>query len=146
MAAPRRMFLVLLAVLLLGTNNVGPISRDLVKRKGTVLRRCHVDRQDLLDQNAQSHRKFSTMQREGSQNPPVCLERLSYLDLTPWSKELKTLSKSSTSIARRFFKFCRWVKHYEDVNEARSQSGIMKLFLWVRIGANFGADWAEEDL
>ena len=32
-------FLVLLAVLLLGTNNVGPISRDLVKRKGTVLRR-----------------------------------------------------------------------------------------------------------
>ena len=37
-STPLVAFLVLLAVLLLGTNNVGPIGRDLVKRKGTVLK------------------------------------------------------------------------------------------------------------
>ena len=135
--------LVLLAVLLLGTNNVGPISRDLVKRKGTVLRRVPLTDKTFSIKTLNLIANSAQCREKGLKILQYVLRGLSYLDLTPWSKQLKTLSKS-TSIARRFFKFCRWVKHYEDVNEARSQSGIMKLFLWVRIGANFGADWAED--
>ena len=62
-------------------------------------------------------------------------------DLT---KHLKDLSKM-TSICRRFFKFCRWVKHFEDLSEAAEQkSATMKFLLYFRIAANFGADWAED--
>lgn len=60
------------------------------------------------------------------------------------SKQLKTLSKT-TSIARRFFKFMRWVKHYEDLAEAHEQKDVvMRILLYIRIAANFGADWAED--
>lgn len=60
------------------------------------------------------------------------------------SKDLKTLSKA-TSIARRFFKFGRWVKHFEDLEEAHEQKDvIMRGLLYFRIAANFGADWAED--
>ena len=59
-------------------------------------------------------------------------------------KHLRALSKT-TSIARRFFKFCRWVKHFEDLGEAREQKApVMRALLYVRIFANFGADWAED--
>jgi len=60
------------------------------------------------------------------------------------SKDLKSLSKA-TSIARRFFKFGRWVKHFEDLEEAHEQKDlIMRGLLYFRIAANFGADWAED--
>ena len=60
------------------------------------------------------------------------------------SATLKSLSKT-TSVARRFFKFGRWIKHFEDLSEAREQkSGVLKLALYLRIAANFGADWAED--
>ena len=60
------------------------------------------------------------------------------------SKHLKDLSKT-TSIARRFFKFCRWIKHFEDLAEAKEQqSVVMRSLLYFRIAANFGADWAED--
>ena len=60
------------------------------------------------------------------------------------SKQLKDLSKT-TSIARRFFKFCRWVKHFEDLAEAKEEkSAFMRALLYIRIAANFGADWAED--
>ena len=60
------------------------------------------------------------------------------------SKHLKDLSKQ-TSIARRFFKFFRWIKHFEDIAEANEQkSGLMRALLYFRIAANFGADWAED--
>uniref|UniRef100_A0A7S3S7V3 Uncharacterized protein n=1 Tax=Emiliania huxleyi TaxID=2903 RepID=A0A7S3S7V3_EMIHU len=60
------------------------------------------------------------------------------------TKQLKDLSKA-TSTARRFFKFCRWVKHFEDLSEARDQSDrVMRLLLYFRVAANFGADWAED--
>ena len=61
------------------------------------------------------------------------------------SKHLKTLSKSTSSLARRAFKFFRWVKHFEDLTEAHEQkSAVMRGLLYLRIGANFGADWAED--
>jgi len=60
------------------------------------------------------------------------------------SKHLKTLSKS-TSVARRFFKFFRWVKHFEDLAEAKAEEGrVMRGLLFLRVAANFGADWAED--
>jgi len=60
------------------------------------------------------------------------------------SKHLKTLSKS-TSVARRFFKFFRWVKHFEDLAEAKAEQGrVMRGLLFLRVAANFGADWAED--
>jgi len=60
------------------------------------------------------------------------------------SKLLKQLSKT-TSLARRCFKFFRWVKHFEDLAEAREQkTGYMQFLLFFRVAANFGADWAED--
>jgi hypothetical protein len=60
------------------------------------------------------------------------------------SKELKALSKT-TSVARRFFKFCRWCKHFEDLQEARDEPSLMlRALLYLRVAANFGADWAED--
>jgi len=60
------------------------------------------------------------------------------------AKRLKDLSKL-TSLARRVFKFFRWVKHFEDLEEAKEQkSRVMRALLYLRIGANFGADWAED--
>eukprot|EP00927_Polykrikos_kofoidii_P055050 TRINITY_DN49368_c0_g1_i1.p1 TRINITY_DN49368_c0_g1~~TRINITY_DN49368_c0_g1_i1.p1 ORF type:complete len:427 (+),score=85.28 TRINITY_DN49368_c0_g1_i1:51-1331(+) len=60
------------------------------------------------------------------------------------SKQFKSLAKM-TSVARRFFKFLRWVKHFEDFQEVRDQkSKFMAFLLLFRIAANFGADWAED--
>ena len=60
------------------------------------------------------------------------------------SKQLKTLSKT-TSIARRFFKFFRCCKHFEDLQEAKEEkSTFLRALLYVRVAANFGADWAED--
>ena len=51
------------------------------------------------------------------------------------SKDLKSLSKA-TSIARRFFKFGRWVKHFEDLEEAHEQKDIiMRGLLYFRTAA-----------
>jgi len=60
------------------------------------------------------------------------------------SKQFMSLSKQ-TSLARRFFKFFRWVKHFEDLQEVREQNNnYMSFLLLFRIGVNFGADWAED--
>jgi len=60
------------------------------------------------------------------------------------TKQLTALSKL-TSLARRCFKFFRWVKHFEDLAEAKEQeSRVMRYLLYFRIAANFGADWAED--
>ena len=51
------------------------------------------------------------------------------------SKDLKSLSKA-TSVARRFFKFGRWVKHFEDLEEAHEQKDlIMRGLLYFRTAA-----------
>jgi len=61
-----------------------------------------------------------------------------------FTAQAKALSKL-TSLARRAFKFLRWVKHFEDLAEANAQkSGVMRGLLFLRVAANFGADWAED--
>lgn len=60
------------------------------------------------------------------------------------SKAFKDLSKP-VSIARRFFKFCRWLRHFEDLSEVKDErSSFMRGLLRLRAAANFGADWAED--
>jgi len=60
------------------------------------------------------------------------------------SKRLNDISKV-TSIARRYFKFCRWVKHFDDLKEAQTESNsILRVLLYLRVAANLGADWAED--
>lgn len=60
------------------------------------------------------------------------------------SKQLNDISKV-TSIARRYFKFCRWVKHFDDLKEAQNESNsILRVLLYLRVAANLGADWAED--
>ena len=54
----------------------------------------------------------------------------------PVGDAMKSLSKT-TSIARRFFKFLRWIKHFEDLEEAREQKApVMRFLLYFRIAAN----------
>lgn len=137
-------FLVILAALLLGEKNLVPIGRDLVKRSDTVLRRVPLSDVPFSIKTLNLFANSAQVREKGLKILQYVLRGVSYLDLTPWSKHLKALSKS-TSIARRFFKFGRWVKHFEDISEAKSQkSRVMRLFLCVRIAANFGADWAED--
>ena len=74
------------------------------------------------------------------------LKGTSYLKLFDkgTSAQLNALSKS-TSIARRYFKFCRWVKHFDDLKEAKNESNsILRALLYLRVAANLGADWAED--
>lgn len=60
------------------------------------------------------------------------------------SAHLKLLSKT-TSIARRFFKFCRWVKHLDDLKAAQTEkNGRMRGLLVLRGLANICADWSED--
>jgi hypothetical protein len=60
------------------------------------------------------------------------------------STQLNDISKV-TSIARRYFKFCRWVKHFDDLKEAQTESNsILRVLLYLRVAANLGADWAED--
>jgi hypothetical protein len=62
----------------------------------------------------------------------------------PVGSAMKSLSKT-TSIARRFFKFCRWIKHFEDYKAAKEEkSSMMRMLLYIRVCANLGADWAED--
>ena len=62
----------------------------------------------------------------------------------PAAALLKTLSKT-TSIARRFFKFCRWVKHFDDLAASRvEKDSKMRTLLLLRGCANLAADWSED--
>eukprot|EP00930_Biecheleria_cincta_P037047 TRINITY_DN25402_c0_g1_i1.p1 TRINITY_DN25402_c0_g1~~TRINITY_DN25402_c0_g1_i1.p1 ORF type:complete len:338 (-),score=62.77 TRINITY_DN25402_c0_g1_i1:108-1121(-) len=61
-----------------------------------------------------------------------------------WSAQAAGLAKS-TSQARRFFKFFRWVKHFEDVAPARSESSFAVACLMVlSIVWNLVADLSED--
>ena len=137
-------FLVILAALLLGEKNLVPIGRDLVKRSDTVLRRVPLSDVPFSIKTLNLFANSAQVREKGLKILQYVLRGVSYLDVTPWSKHLKALSKS-TSIARRFFKFGRWVKHFEDLEEAHEQKDmIMRGLLYFRIAANFGADWAED--
>lgn len=65
-------------------------------------------------------------------------------EATTWSKHLEALSKN-LSTARRFFKLFRWVKHFEDIADARSEKKpwFQKLLL-LDVVANLAADLSED--
>lgn len=63
---------------------------------------------------------------------------------TDYSKHLEALSKN-LSTARRFFKFFRWVKHFEDIADAREEkTPYFKRLLFLDIAANLAADLSED--
>ena len=56
----------------------------------------------------------------------------------------KALSKT-TSMSRRLFKFCRWVKHFDEFFAARTeQRRSMRALFFLRGCANLCADWSED--
>ena len=56
----------------------------------------------------------------------------------------KALSKT-TSMSRRLFKFCRWVKHFDEFAAARTeQRRSMRALFFLRGCANLCADWSED--
>eukprot|EP00746_Dinoflagellata_sp_MGD_P166336 gnl/MRDRNA2_/MRDRNA2_96153_c0_seq1.p1 gnl/MRDRNA2_/MRDRNA2_96153_c0~~gnl/MRDRNA2_/MRDRNA2_96153_c0_seq1.p1 ORF type:complete len:235 (-),score=58.33 gnl/MRDRNA2_/MRDRNA2_96153_c0_seq1:5-709(-) len=61
-----------------------------------------------------------------------------------WKKHWGTLAKT-LSTARRFFKFNRWLKHLEDVDEAKAEKAKQwRNLLMFDIVCNIGADIAED--
>lgn len=57
---------------------------------------------------------------------------------------LRKVAKT-TSTARRFFKAFRWLKHFEDIPDARKEKGaFVRRLLMFDIGANFIADISED--
>lgn len=140
--------LLIMAVLAVGVDSVPALYRDARRLTGSSWRRGAIP---LTDDRVGIHvinRVCNSAQvREKTLKIVQYVLKLSaYSALlpTPVSAHLKALSKLC-SIARRFFKFFRWVKHFEDIAEAREQtSRVMSALLFLRIAANFGADWAED--
>ena len=133
------------ALILLGIDNVKEVLKELYERPSSGLRIPLTD--TSLDLSTMNKFANSAQVREkGLKILQYVLRGASYTGYLPkeTSSTLKSLSKT-TSIARRFFKFCRWIKHFEDLSEAREQkSAVLTLALYLRIVANFGADWAED--
>jgi hypothetical protein len=140
------------AVFLLGIGNVDRILRSLLFRRGRpaddTAPWLRVPLTDSLV-NLSTLNKFANscqVREKGLKILQYVLRIAAYSALLPagLSKDLKTLSKT-TSIARRFFKLCRWIKHFDDFKDAKEeQRSYMKVLLWARIAANLGADWAED--
>jgi len=64
--------------------------------------------------------------------------------LDPLAPSLGVCAKN-VSIARRFFKYGRWLKHFEDVKEAKKQKQLwMRALLYFEFWFNLGADLAED--
>ena len=68
---------------------MGPISRDLVKRKGTVLRRVPLTDKTFSIKTLNAIANSAQCREKGLKILQYVLRGLSYLDVTPWSKELK---------------------------------------------------------
>ncbi len=154
--------LVSLAVVLLGVDNVHQIGQDLlswlapngliVLSASTARQPCsswlHVPLTDA-DLNIGTLNKFANscqVREKGLKILQYVLKGGAYSKLfgKGTTSALKSLSKS-TSIARRFFKFCRWIKHFDDLKEAKTESNaVMRALLYLRVAANLGADWAED--
>lgn len=144
----------LLIVLCLVSTAVGLLGTSALKQIGECLssQRCSrpfvVPLTDTpLDMSTMN--KFASSCQVREKGLKICqyvLRGSAYSELLPTalSKQLKELSKT-TSIARRFFKFFRWIKHFEDLAAAKEEtSAFMRALLYTRIAANFGADWAED--
>jgi hypothetical protein len=137
--------LVLSAVLLVGVGNLNDIHEEWLVRppSGRIIPLTDTTL-DIATMN-----KFANsaqVREKGLKILQYLLRGASYSGLLSkgTSSTLKALSKT-TSVARRFFKFCRWIKHFEDLAEAKEQkSSTLTFVLYLRIAANFGADWAED--
>jgi len=65
-------------------------------------------------------------------------------DLKTWGKHFEALAKA-LSTARRFFKFLRWIKHFEDISDARAEkSPLMRRLLLLDVACNLAADIGED--
>ena len=138
--------LVATAALLLGLDNLQPLLHAYSARRDASWMRVPLT--DAIYGQATLNKLANTAQvrEKGLKILQYVLRGGAYCGLfdKETSKHLKTLSKS-TSIARRFFKFFRWVKHFEDLAEAKAEKGrVMRGLLYLRVAANFGADWAED--
>mmetsp|Transcript_41742 Transcript_41742/g.75790 ORF Transcript_41742/g.75790 Transcript_41742/m.75790 type:complete len:242 (-) Transcript_41742:58-783(-) len=61
-----------------------------------------------------------------------------------WRKHFDSLAKN-LSTARRFFKFFRWLKHFEDIKEARDEKNAnVQGLLYADIACNLAADISED--
>jgi len=139
-------FLVSSALLLLGAQNAAEMWTDFRLQYDGDGRLCVPITDASFDIDTANKFANSCQVREkGLKILQYVLRLGAYTDVVPAaSKALKGLSKT-TSIARRFFKFCRWVKHFEDLAEAKDEKDfVMRVQLFIRVAANFGADWAED--
>lgn len=60
------------------------------------------------------------------------------------ARSLERYAKN-VSTARRFFKFLRWLKHFEDLRAAHKEvDGFLRLLLYLEFCTNVGADIAED--
>jgi len=65
-------------------------------------------------------------------------------DLASLSKHCDALAKN-LSTARRFFKFMRWIKHFEDLADARAEkNATVSKLLYLDIACNVAADISED--
>ena len=134
------------ALLLIGVENVKQIIREWVPPHGAGWRDVPLTDSTLDIANLNKFANSAQVREKGLKILQYVLKAGAYSALLSktTSVHLKDLSKI-VSIARRFFKFARWIKHFEDVAEAKEQkSAVMRFLLHFRIGANFGADWAED--
>jgi len=80
-----------------------------------------------------------------------CAKLAAYLLVRAASDAKKDLGKhfdglaKNLSTARRFFKFCRWFKHFEDIADARAEKSVgFKSLLYMDVVANVVADISED--
>jgi len=142
--------LVTMAVILLGVSTVRRIYRDWKARPSPGPDASWLDiplTDATLDVASANKLANSAQVREkGLKIVQYVLKAGAYSELFPKeaAKHLKTLAKT-TSTARRFFKFARWIKHFDDYLAAKDEKdGTMRLLLYIRVAANLGADWAED--
>jgi len=134
-----------LAAGVLGLGNLASIRSELAASDAHRQQRVWLTDAVLSRATANKFANSCQVREKGLKVLQYTLRGAAYFQLFPAiSKELKALSKT-TSVARRFFKFCRWVKHFEDLEEARDEKApVLRALLYLRVAANFGADWAED--
>ncbi|CAJ1334282.1 unnamed protein product [Effrenium voratum] len=91
--------------------------------------------------SAQTREKCLKILQYASRLVGYILLRSSWKD---WGKHFETLSKS-LSTARRFFKFFRFIKHFEDLAEAGEEKDpTFQKMLYLDVAANVVADVSED--
>mmetsp|Transcript_150541 Transcript_150541/g.484024 ORF Transcript_150541/g.484024 Transcript_150541/m.484024 type:complete len:254 (-) Transcript_150541:96-857(-) len=93
--------------------------------------------------SAQSREKALKIVQYSAKLLAYCLVRAAG-NLPSLGKHFEGLAKN-LSTARRFFKFFRWFKHFEDIADARAEKdSSFKQLLYLDVAANLVADVAED--